>query len=237
MTRLALAFLLALTVPAFAAEYDKTETTSAYTLRLRVPNEAMAITPLKTEIFARFARDSAELKSDSTSDQKDMPDHFHPYALDTLWRVTFSSQDVLSLSGYSFIDQNGAHPNAGYDSIVWDKTAGHAVPINELFAGEQLAPALKAIATYAKAELIKFVSEQEGAPADSSMADEGIAPDPNKLGRYALTYAKGQTRANGIVLLYGAGEVWPHVLGDVKLSVPVLVFDKYLTPRWKVEFN
>jgi hypothetical protein len=237
MTRLALAFLLALTVPALAAAYDKTETTSAYTLRLRVPSEAMAIAPLKAEIFARFAHDSAEIKTDSVSDQKDMPEHFHAYALDTLWRVTFNSPDVLSLSGYSFIDQNGAHPNAGYDSIVWDKSAQRAVPISELFGKDQLDPAFKAIATYAKAELIKFVSEQEGAPADSSMADEGIAPDPKKLGHYALTYAKGQTHANGIVLLYGAGEVWAHVLGDVKLSVPVSVFSKYLTPRWKAEFN
>ena len=237
MPRLVLAAFLALTVPALAAAYDKTETTSAYSLRLRVAPEAMAITPLKDTIFARFAHDSAEIKTESVSDQKDMPEHFHPYALDTLWRVTFNSPDVISLSGYSFVDENGAHPNAAYDSIVWDKTANRDVPISELFGKDQLDPALKAIAIYAKAELIKFVSEQEGTPADSSMADEGIAPDAKKLGHYALTYAKGQTKANGIVLLYGAGEVWAHVLGDVKLSVPVSVFSKYLTPRWKAEFN
>jgi hypothetical protein len=40
-----------------------------------------------------------------------------------------------------------------------------------------------------------------------AIAGQGIGADPDKLKSYALTYAKGQTRANGIVLLYGAGEV------------------------------
>jgi hypothetical protein len=52
-----------------------------------------------------------------------------------------------------------------------------------------------------------------------------------------LTYAKGQTAANGIVLLYGAGQVWPHVLGDFRLAVPAAVFTKYLAPQWKDVFT
>jgi hypothetical protein len=69
------------------------------------------------------------------------------------------------------------------------------------------------------------------------MAGQGIGADPDKLKSYALTYAKGQTRANGIVLLYGAGEVWPHVLGDFRLAVPAAVFSKYLAPQWKLVFT
>jgi hypothetical protein len=34
-----------------------------------------------------------------------------------------------------------------------------------------------------------------------------------------LAYAREQITAIGIVLLYGAGQAWPHVLGDFRLAV------------------
>jgi hypothetical protein len=123
MRRLMFAALIAglVIAPAFGAAYDKTETTSAYTFRLRVPAQAMAIAPLKKEIFDRFKKNCDTIKPDALSEQKEVPQYFHPYDLDTQWRVTFDSPQVISLSGYSFIDENGAHPNAAFDSVVWDK--------------------------------------------------------------------------------------------------------------------
>ena len=81
------------------------------------------------------------------------------------------------------------------------------------------------------------MTEKAGADADMSEADQGIGADEKKLGHYALTYAKGDAKANGIVLLYGPGETWPHVLGDFRLSIPVAVFRDYLTPAWRAEFK
>lgn len=43
----------------------------------------------------------------------------------------------------------------------------------------------------------------------------------------------GQAAANGIVLLYGAGQVRPHGLGDFRLPAPSAVLAKYLTPQWR----
>ena len=71
---------------------------------------------------------------------------------------------------------------------------------------------------------------------DADLADAGIGADTEKLKTYALTYARGQTSANGIVLLFGAGQVWPNVLGDFRLAVPAGVFAKYLAPRWREVF-
>jgi hypothetical protein len=220
-----------------AGDYDKSETTSAYTLRLRIPADAMAIAPLKAEIMRRWMKDSGDIKSQAISDQKDVPQYFHGYELDTNWRVTFEDANVLSVSGYSFIDQGGAHPNAAFDSIVWDKRANRAVPLAALFAKGQGAAAFKAIAASARATWIATVTKLSDRVPDPSEADTGIGADFDHLGHFALTYAKGQSKANGIVLLYGAGEAWPHVLGDFRLAVPVAVFSKYLDPHWAAEFN
>src|ERR1700759_447651 len=99
-----------------AADYDKTDQTKAYEIRLRIPGAAMAIPKLRDEIMARFKKETAEIKEDSTSDLKEMPQFFHPYAFDANWKVTFENDHLISLSTNPFIDQNGAHPNGEFDS-------------------------------------------------------------------------------------------------------------------------
>jgi hypothetical protein len=241
MNRLALvvAALAVMTAPAFAArDYDKSHTTKAYTIRLRIPAAAMAIPPLEQEILLRFDKNASEIKSQSTSDLKEMPQLFHPYTLDTNWRVTFEDGRLISLSGDSYIDEDGAHPNGAFDTVVWDKTANRAVPLEELFVKERAPAAIKAIAAAARKAWIDFANAQGyDQPVDPAMADEGIGHDAAHLGHYALTHLKGDTKANGIVLLWGAGEAWAHVMGDVRLAIPVTVFRKYLAPEWVKEFR
>jgi hypothetical protein len=233
--------VLCLTTIATAAiaggDYDKTEKTKAYEIRLRIAGEAMKIAPLRDEIMARWKKESAEIKNESTSDLKEVPEYFHPYSLDANWRVTFENDHVISLSTNTFVDQNGAHPNGEFDSIVWDKRTNRVVPFHELFVAARAPEAFKAIAAAARKAWVRSMTEKAGADADMSEADQGIGADEKKLGHYALTYAKGDTKANGIVLLYGPGETWPHVLGDFRLSIPVAVFRDYLTPAWRAEFK
>ncbi len=69
------------------------------------------------------------------------------------------------------------------------------------------------------------------------MAKEGIQPDAQHLGTYVLTHAKGDAKANGILLLYGAGEVWPHAIGNFLIPVPSRIFARDLAPEWKGRFK
>jgi hypothetical protein len=233
----ALILTLLATTALAASDYDKIEKTKAYDIRLRIAARAMAIPKLRDEIMARFRKETAEIKEQSTSDLKEMPQYFHPYAFDANWRVTFENDHLISLSTNTFIDENGAHPNGEFDSIVWDKRTNRIVRFHELFAPGKAKAAFTAIAAAARKAWVKSVTEKGGADGDMSEADEGIGADEKKLGHYALTFAKGGTRANGIVLLYGPGEVWAHVLGDFRLSIPVAVFRTDLTPAWRAEFK
>jgi Deacetylase PdaC len=224
--------------PAFGADYDTTEKSPLYELHLRVPAVAMTIAPLKEKILALYKADADQAKGDAKEDKQDNPS-FHPYSIDTVWRVTFESDAVLSLSADTNADTGGAHPNEGFQTLVWDKRANRPVPVEALFAPDQVKTALGAIADAAtKAWTRTYVQrsgQQPGPEAD--VAKDGIGADADKLKNYALTYAKGQTTANGIVLLYGAGQAWPHVLGDFRLAVPASVFAKYLAPQWKTVFG
>lgn len=220
---------------AFAADYDKTEQTPLYTLHLKAPAAAMAMPSVKDRIMALYRSDAEETKKEAQDDKDGNPD-FHPYQVDTVWRVTFENPAVLSLSAETYADTGGAHPNGAFQTLVWDKQANRAVPIDALFAPDQAKAALAAIADAASKAWVKAYTQRSGDKPDADLPGDAIGPDPDKLKNYALTYAKGQTNANGIVLLYGAGQAWPHVLGDFRLSVPASVFAKFLAPQWKAVF-
>jgi hypothetical protein len=225
-------------VPAFGADYDTIEKSPLVELHLRVPETAISIAPLKEKILALYKADADQAKTDAKEDKEDNPG-FRPYSIDTIWRVTFENAAVVSLSGDTNADTGGAHPNQAFQTVVWDKKASRAVPIEALFRPDQVKVALTAIADAAGKAWTKTYIQRSGQKPgkDTDLAGNGIGADPAKLNTYAVTYAKGQTTANGIVLLYGAGQVWPHVLGDFRLVVPAAVFTKYLAPQWKDVFT
>jgi hypothetical protein len=229
--------LLFAATPALSADYETKAKSPLVDTHLRVPASAMAIVPLKDQILALDKADVDEAKSDAKEDKEDNPS-FHPYSIDTVWRVTFENDAVISLSGETNADTGGAHPNQGFQTIVWDKKAGRPVPIENLFGPDQVKPALAAIADAAAKTWTKLYTERGGqSPGqDADLIETGIGANPGKLKTYALTYAKGETVANGIVLLYGAGQAWPHVLGDFRVAVPTAVFAKFLAPQWQSLF-
>ena len=230
MRRLLIAMLLALLgQPALAgAAYDNTQTLGSLETRLRVPRAAMAIPAVKDRVFADYRRGLAGFKKDALI----------PRIYDEHWRLTFEDRHLISLSAEIFWDGGGAHPNSEYRSLVWDKQAGRALTLGDLFGPGEAAAAQQAIASAAVASWVQIYRRRDGGPLRADWADmarEGI--NAASLKTYVLTCAKGQSRANGILLLYGAGEIWPHVLGDFRVPVSAHVFTAYLRPEWRGEFR
>jgi hypothetical protein len=225
-------------VPAIGADYETTEKSPLYKLHLRIPETATTLVPLKEKILSMYRADTEQAKADAKEDKEDNPS-FHPYNIETIWRVTFENEAVVSLSGDTNADTSGAHPSQAFQTVVWDKKADRDVPIDALFRADQVKGALTAIADAAGKAWTKIYIQRSGQKPgqDTDLAANGIGANPEKLKTYVLTYMKGETAANGIVLLYGAGQVWPHVLGDFRLAVPAAVFTKYLTPQWKAIFT
>src|ERR1700753_2325012 len=129
--------LLFAATPALSADYEATEKSPLYELHLRVPATAMTILSLKYKILELHAADVDQTKADAKEDKEDNPS-FHPYNIDTIWRVTFENESVLSLSGDTNADTGAAHPNEAFQTIVWDKKANRAVPIEALFQPDQV---------------------------------------------------------------------------------------------------
>lgn len=219
------------------AGYHLDQKTSDYELSLKVPEAPAAIPALKAEILRRFEAAAKIVKDNATEDKDADPENFHAYSFESEWRVTFESPRVISVSSLNVTFNGGAHPSNEYDSVVWDKTAGRAVALPELFVKAERPAALGAVAEFAKTSFRKKFPREAGQPVNFDPVDGQIAADADKLGHYALTYAKGDAKANGIVLLWGAGAPWPNALGDIRLSIPVAVFRNHLAPQWAAEFK
>jgi hypothetical protein len=233
-----LACLMVAAPAAQAADYDKTEKTAFCEIRLRIPSSAMAIAPLRDMMMARYNADASTARKEAREDKESNPS-FQPYVIDINWRITFENDAVISLSADTYANTGAAHPNDAFQTLVWDKRAARAVPISALFEPAKTNAALAAIAAAASKAWTKVYMQRSGHKPGpgADLAKDGIGPDAERLKNYALTYAKGETTANGIVLLYGAGQVWPHVLGDFRLAVPATVFAKYLAPQWRSMFT
>ena len=124
----AFACLALAAAPAWGADYDATEKSPLYELHLRVPATAMTIAPLKDKILALYKTDADQAKSDAKDDKEGNPS-FSPYNIDTIWRVSFENDAVLSLSAETNADTGAAHPNQAFQTLVWDRKANRAVPL------------------------------------------------------------------------------------------------------------
>ena len=200
---LALAGLTCWPRPTLAADYDNIEKSPLVELHLKVPAAAMDIGPVKDRIFALYKADADQAKSDAKDDKDANPD-FHSYQIDTTWRVTYESAAVLSLSADIFADTGGAHPNGGFETLVWDKRGGRGVPIEALFAPDQFrAAALAAVADAATKAWINIYTKRAGEPPgpdNDSASQEGHRPRPGRSKDLRPDLRQGPDRlANDIV--------------------------------------
>ncbi len=220
--------------------YQKIEKTKLYTLRLDIPKEILPITPLKNDLLERFKVASNEIKKNANEVKSERQGYFPPLTLETKWQVTFENAAVLSVSGMSYEYQGGAHPDTYFEAVVWDKKSRQAIPITNFFNENQTNLALKAIAEEAQKSWIKIYSERshEAPTADLiEQSKQGIKPEAQFLKNYVLTHSKGAAKANGIMLLYGTGEIWPYVLGEFRIPVSQATFYQYLKPEWRSIFS
>lgn len=238
---LILILLCSFSLTAYSSKnYQKSEKTKLYTISLELPKEILSITPLKEDLLKRFKVGSVQVKKIAQEVKKQRPGYFSPLSLEIKWHVTFENSNVISIMGMIYEYQGGAHPNNYYEAIVWDKKLQKAIPLGSLFNENQSDLAFKAIAEAAQKSWIKIYSERSHEAPSAELKEQskqGIKPDAQSLKNYVLTHAKGQTKANGIMLLYGAGEIWPHVLGEFCIPIPQAVFKQYLNPEWRDFFT
>ncbi len=104
------------------------------------PANAGAIPALKRLLDADIERHKARLTASATQGRKDAKEGgfpFHPFGYWVEWRTVTDLPGWLSLSAEVGTYEGGAHPNHGFDTILWDRQANRRRAPADLFTARQ----------------------------------------------------------------------------------------------------
>ena len=210
------------TAPAAAAQ-SIDEKTDLLTFHLGWPAEVSAIPALVEAVRAPALEHKAELLKDAASDKAERATNDYPfnaYEYSNDYKVAGATPHLLSLYDEWFEFTGGAHPMHGTTALLWDKKAGKAVKLADMFSGglDQVNALFgKAYCSALDAERAK---KREGMPKGDADDPFNICP---KLSELVIIPKAG---ANGAAF----GKLWfhadpyvagPYAEGDYDVELPM----------------
>lgn len=189
------------------------------------PAAAAAIPALKARLDADLDQQQAGLAAEARDARKDAKDNgfpFNPWSRSAEWQVVTDLPGWLSLSTLRGDYSGGAHPNYGFDAILWDKAAdggaGKARKAIDLFTSRRaLADAVRQPFC---AELDRQRRQKRGPGAESSGVDEFDACiDP--LEQTVILGSKGHNGFDRIGFLIAPYNAGPYAEGSYEVTLPV----------------
>ena len=184
------------------------------------PAAAGRIPALKAWLDTERTKARGQLIEDATAgraEAKDSGFEYHAYASGRAWDKVTETPRFLSLSAQIYDYTGGAHPNHGYDSLLFDKQAGARLAPLALFASNAAFDAV--IQKPFCALLDKERSKRRGEPVvrDQGMFDDCIKPSEQTV---ILGSSNGRTfdKVGVLVGPYAAGS---YAEGDYEVTLPV----------------
>lgn len=206
---------------ASAAARSVDESNELYELQYSYPAAAAAIPALKTEFDGDIDKERAELISNAKglrAEAKKEGFPFNPLGRWTAWKVVTDLPDWLSLSADESSYEGGAHPNHGYDALLWDRKANVKRDPDDLFTSDKALSA--AIRKDFCAALDRERAKKRGAPVKRGSAEpfsDCIDPADSTV----IVGSAGGKAFDRIGILIGPYEAGPYAEGGYEVTLPV----------------
>src|SRR4051812_21111121 len=124
------------------AAFLRAEETPLLRFRYGWAAQAQAIPALRTELRRRMNAARAEAIASARQTRQAWREAgvpFHQELRDEVWSVSAANGRFLSLTADNRTDQNGAHPNRDFDSLLWDRARQRAVTVAAVLGPSRLA--------------------------------------------------------------------------------------------------
>lgn len=196
---------------------DLEVTTDSYSFSYSYPAAAGAIPGVRAILEKDLAARRAELAqwaAEGRQASKDNGFPFSPYDYAKGWDVVTDLPAFLSLSAGYNTYTGGAHPNRGYDALLWDKRAGRERQPTDLFRSKQAF--IDAVRKQFCAALDKERAERRGGE-EYELFGDCIDPTATVI---ILGSSNRRTfdRIGFLIAPYIAG---PYAEGDYEVTLPV----------------
>jgi hypothetical protein len=179
----------------------------------------------------------AELKKDMETAREDrahiagegFPNPVYEHQLS--WSLSASTPRLVSLKGTWFSYTGGAHPNNGFNSLIWDTNLGQAINRSELFLPQ--GPGDQAV-QQALCDGIGRARAAKGVPPDS---DPSTWPCPKwRESDLALVPSTTPGKLGGVDFLFDPYAIGPYAEGPYEVVVPYGAIRGVLAPAYAGEF-
>lgn len=195
--------------------------TDLYTFEYSYPAQAAALPALKALLDADLERHKAEFLRFAKEEQANARAGGFDYrkvelAID--WQVVTELPGWLSLSAAIYSYEGGAHPNHGYDALLWDKAAGRRLAASDLFTSK------RAFRDAVQKDFCREIDKQREERRGRSIERGGDDPFDACIDPLESTVILGSStrkafnRIGVLVAPYAAG---PYVEGDYEVTLPV----------------
>lgn len=197
------------------------EDNPTYHLEYSYPATAAAITGLRDFLDRDLAANRGWLVADAKEARAEAEASgypYHPYERTIDWAVVTDLPGWLSLSATALIYTGGAHPNHGFDALLWDKRANVKRSAVDLFVSKQ------ALSTAIRQQFCAVLDKQRGerrsAPVDRNSGDEfDKCIDP--VEQVVILGSSDRRHFNRIGILVEPYAAGPYVEGTYEVTVPV----------------
>lgn len=186
------------------------------------PASAGAIPGLKSMLDADLARRKAELIESAREGREAAQEGgfpFNSYGYWAAWKAVTDLPGWLSLSADISTYQGGAHPNHGFDSLVWDRQANRRLDPEAMFSSAvALSRAIRA--PFCRALDVQRREKRGGEGKLGSISEFDQCIDPIENGTLILgsSNRKAFDRLGILVPPYNAG---PYAEGSYEVTLPV----------------
>ena len=196
------------------------ESSDLYEFDYSYPAEAGRIPALKAWLDAERAKARAQLIEDATSgraEAKQSGFEYHAYAQGRAWEIVAETPRFLSLSAQIYDYTGGAHPNHGYDSLLFDKQAGTRFAPLALFASPAALDAVIQCPFCAMLDKERSKRREQPVVSDGSLFNDCIKPSEQTV---ILGSSTGQA-FDKIGILIGPYAAGSYAEGDYEFTLPV----------------
>lgn len=153
------------------------------------------------------------------------PEFWHDWTLSILWKETLRTARFLSLLKTAETYTGGAHGNAAFSTVNYDRRSGRDLGLGDFFGKlSDGAEVLKKIAAFVQRE----IAVQQGEFADKNWIAEGAAPKVDAYSVFTLAPAQDGGAIGGMTFHFAPYIVGPYAAGDFHITVPQRIFASYL---------
>lgn len=153
------------------------------------------------------------------------------YEHELTWSVVARTARLVSLKGTWMSYTGGAHPNSGFNTLVWDTNEAAEIRRSELLLPEGAGDA------QVQAVLCDGIAQTRAAKGVASTDDSSMWPCPKwRDSNFVLTPSTVPGKLGGITFVFDPYAIGSYAEGPYEVTVPYVAIKDVLAPAYAAEF-